>query len=90
FTYFAHRKVDCCAVSNGGAQVVGCEGGTGWTIDVPAVHAIDTLGAGDILHGAFCHYIASLPFKESLERAVKIASDSCCYHGTRQWIRHLQ
>lgn len=89
FTYFAHRKVDCCAVSNGGAQVVGCEGGTGWTIDVPAVHAIDTLGAGDILHGAFCHYIVSLSFKESLERAVMIASESCCYHGTREWIKHI-
>jgi sugar/nucleoside kinase (ribokinase family) len=90
FTYFAHHKVDCCAVSNGGEQVVGYGGGASWTIDVPAVPAIDTLGAGDILHGAFCHYIATLSFKESLERAVKIASDSCCYYGTRQWIRHLE
>ena len=90
FAFFARHNVAYCAVSYGGEQVVGCEGGRSWSIDVPPVRAIDTLGAGDILHGAFCHYITSLTFKESLERAVQIASASCCYYGTRQWIRHLQ
>jgi sugar/nucleoside kinase (ribokinase family) len=89
FAYFDRHKVVHCAVSNGENPVVGCEGGRRWIIDVPPVLAIDTLGAGDILHGAFCHYIATLSFKESLERAVEIASESCRFHGTRQWIQHL-
>ncbi|MFB8001532.1 PfkB family carbohydrate kinase [Nocardia sp. NPDC056000] len=54
-----------------------------------AVHnagAIDTLGAGDIFHGAYCYYSAQgYDFAEALECAAKIATLSCQYFGTRQW-----
>jgi len=60
----------------------------GQTSDVPvmAVKAVDTLGAGDIFHGAFCHYILENDFLLSLERAGEVASLSCTSLGTRAWI----
>ena len=55
-------------------------------VEVPKINAIDTLGAGDIFHGAFCHYILHQSFTEALASAVKIASTSCQFFGTRQWM----
>lgn len=58
-------------------------------IVVEAVDAVDTLGAGDILHGAFCHYFTrGNGFAESLRRAAKVAGESCRWFGTREWMRH--
>jgi sugar/nucleoside kinase (ribokinase family) len=50
------------------------------------IKPVDTLGAGDIFHGAFCHYILQNDFPVSLERAAEIASLSCTSLGTRAWI----
>ena len=35
-----------------------CRSSASSTIAVPKIRAVDTLGAGDIFHGAFCYYIA--------------------------------
>lgn len=52
-------------------------------------HTHDTLGAGDVLHGAFCHYLVEgYNRKEALHRAALIASGSCCYFGTHTWKTH--
>jgi sugar/nucleoside kinase (ribokinase family) len=56
------------------------------TIDVTSIQAVDTLGAGDIFHGAFCHYINSENFALSLAASAKIAGYSCQYFGTRRWM----
>jgi sugar/nucleoside kinase (ribokinase family) len=56
------------------------------TIDVASIRAVDTLGAGDIFHGAFCHYINSNNFAISLAESAKIAGYSCQYFGTRRWM----
>ncbi len=65
-------------------------------IPVPKIHAIDTLGAGDIFHGAFVHYLAPYAhnitkerFLEAIHRAASIASLSCTTRGTRAWIEDL-
>ena len=55
-------------------------------IPVSRVKAIDTLGAGDILHGTFCHHILTNSFPKSLEMAAYSASLSCLSYGTREWI----
>jgi sugar/nucleoside kinase (ribokinase family) len=34
-------------------------------LPVPQVSVRDTLGAGDIFHGAFCHYRLSANFQQS-------------------------
>lgn len=59
-------------------------------IDVDLVAAVDTLGAGDILHGAFCHFTAAgHEFIDALDRASKVATLSCRYFGSREWINEL-
>ena len=57
-------------------------------IPVPVVRAVDTLGAGDILHGAFCHFVLQTSFQDALAQAAAIASRSCKYFGTRQWMKN--
>ncbi|WP_280387586.1 PfkB family carbohydrate kinase [Nocardia wallacei] len=60
------------------------------TVAVPSAPAVDTLGAGDILHGAFCHYhVAGQAFPAALRSAAAVATRSCAYLGTREWMRHL-
>lgn len=53
----------------------------------PAV--VDTLGAGDVLHGALvtlvAHHGGSLPFAELIHRAGAVATESCRHRGARGW-----
>ena len=56
-------------------------------IAVPRVPVIDTLGAGDIFHGAFCHFILHTDFKHALAHSAQIAARSCQSFGTRNWMR---
>lgn len=57
-------------------------------IPVPQVKAVDTLGAGDIFHGAFCfaYFNKEKTMRDALEFAAKIASESVRYKGPREWI----
>ena len=55
-------------------------------ISVPSVRVIDSLGAGDIFHGAFCHFILQTSFIDAIQQAAIIASQSCRSFGTRQWL----
>jgi len=55
-------------------------------VQVEKTKIVDTLGAGDILHGAFCHYLGEGNFYQALAQASKVATTSCRYRGTRRWI----
>jgi sugar/nucleoside kinase (ribokinase family) len=55
-------------------------------VTVSPVQAIDTLGAGDIFHGAFCHYILKTDWIEALRSASAIATRSCQFFGTRGFL----
>ena len=58
-------------------------------VEVPSVHAMDTLGAGDVLHGAFCFYLSNGDsVEDALAKSVGIASNSCKYAGTHTWATH--
>lgn len=57
-------------------------------LKVPKIQPADTLGAGDIFHGAFCHYVLQETFTTALEKAAKIAALSCESFGTRRWMRN--
>lgn len=60
------------------------------TLPVAPISVVDTLGAGDIFHGAFCHgYIRTGEFRPALQTAAQIAAASCQSFGTRQWIQGL-
>lgn len=56
-------------------------------IPVPTIDAVDTLGAGDVFHGAFCWYYASgNSVVESLRLAAEIAARACLSLGARGWM----
>lgn len=74
------------AITKDGAPIVAHAQGETCEIAVMEVKAVDSLGAGDIFHGAFCHYILENDFHLSLERASEVASLSCTSLGTRAWI----
>ncbi len=56
-------------------------------IKVPQVPVVDTLGAGDIFHGAFCHFIFEHSFTTALSKAANVAAHSCQFFGTREWMK---
>ena len=76
------------AISHGAEPIIYLTEGTQGCLSIPQVDAVDTLGAGDILHGTFCHHILTNPFPKSLEMAALSASHSCLSYGTRKWLSH--
>lgn len=52
-------------------------------IELLNIRAVDTLGAGDVIHGAFCYffYVKKLPFAEALEMASRVATLSVAKKG---------
>ena len=75
------------AVTHGPGPIDWSSGATRGEIIPANVEAVDTLGAGDIFHGAFCHYLGmDEPFERALEVAAEIAANSCTTFGTRAWI----
>lgn len=86
FAYLANQDIPNIAITQGEKSIKYLSQGKFGNVAVPKINAVDTLGAGDIFHGAFCHYILSVGFKEALANAANIAAHSCKYFGTRQWI----
>lgn len=57
------------------------------SIPVPEVPTVDTMGAGDIFHGASSYFLATgMSFPDALTRAASIAADSSRFRGTRAWM----
>jgi sugar/nucleoside kinase (ribokinase family) len=57
------------------------------TVDVPAVQARDSLGAGDVFHGAYAHAVASgADPVAALRRGVAVASVRVTHVGPRSWL----
>ena len=77
------------AVSRGGDPIVWATQGAAGELAVPSVAAVDTLGAGDVLHGAFMHFAFNegLDDLAALERAAAVATQSCEHNGTRTGVR---
>lgn len=57
------------------------------TVPVPAVDVVDTLGAGDVLHGALAAWWVRRPPDPTaaLSFAARVASASCASAGARGW-----
>jgi sugar/nucleoside kinase (ribokinase family) len=77
------------AISRGAQSLLYWTQGESGEIAVSPIQAVDTLGAGDILHGAFCHLIQTLPFVEALRTAGAIATQACQHFGTRAWMQAI-
>lgn len=85
--YLANLGIPHLAITHGKHPIEYYNQGKRGQLNIPQVSAVDTLGAGDIFHGAFCHYILQQPFLDALESAAKLASQSCQTFGTRQWMK---
>lgn len=89
FEFLRSRGVTNIAITNGPAPIQILSGQSFATVPVPQVEVVDTMGAGDILHGAYCHLASvGLGFVDALTEAAWIASESCRSTGTREWMRH--
>lgn len=88
FEYLKGMKIRMAAITRGEKSILYYEEKHTGELVAQRVSAADTLGAGDIFHGAFCHYFQkSLHFTESLSKAATIAAWSCRTLGTRSWMK---
>jgi sugar/nucleoside kinase (ribokinase family) len=85
-TYLEAVGIPHIAITQGEKPILYSSCGVKSQIAVSPIHPIDTMGAGDVFHGAFCHYILQQDFTDALAAATKIASHSCQFFGTRQWM----
>ncbi len=78
------------AISNGALPIQVFSNGHQSEITVRKIEAADTLGAGDILHGAFAYFLSSdkPDFISALTKASEVATFSCLFRGTRAWVNH--
>jgi sugar/nucleoside kinase (ribokinase family) len=79
------------AVTGGADPIQWAGPGGDGRVAVPAVRVADTLGAGDVLHGALAYHLAgrhltSEGFAEALRAAAVVASRASASFGTRAWM----
>lgn len=84
--YLQSLGVPQIAMTHGEQPIQYCDRDRTGTVPVPTIQPVDTLGAGDIFHGAFCHYILQTDFVEALEQASQIAAKACQFFGPRRWM----
>lgn len=90
---FLHNNGICkSAISRGEKRLFFYDSGKRGEVEVEQTQVADTLGAGDFLHGAFCFYYLNLnfQFEEALHQAVKFATFTCGFKGTRNWIKYFE
>jgi sugar/nucleoside kinase (ribokinase family) len=87
--YLRDAGVEHVAITRGASPILYHCAGETKELAVPQVDVADTLGAGDVFHGAFCHFFSqNLSFPHALTEASKIAAESCRHHGARGFMRH--
>ena len=79
------------AVTHGAGAVTWWTDEASGEVDVPAVEAVDTLGAGDAFHGAFTYASVRGPaaFADQLADAAAVAALRCSVVGPRDWLALL-
>jgi len=79
------------AVTHGGSPIQWWQGGRFGSIPVPAVAAVDTLGAGDAMHGAYAFLRTDpvLSVTDRLAGAAAVAALRCSIIGPRDWLAEL-
>lgn len=84
-TYLQGLGIAYVAITHGEHPITVSDRGQVSELPVQSTAVVDTLGAGDIFHGAFCYAWAG-DFPAALAQAAQVASSSCQYFGTRAWI----
>ena len=92
FEFLAERKIRRVAITRGDSAIRFLEDGKRGEIPVRRIRPVDTLGAGDIFHGAFCYYACQpgQTFRSALAAASRVATFSCRFAGTRSWMKRFQ
>ncbi|MCU0544886.1 MAG: PfkB family carbohydrate kinase [Oscillatoriaceae cyanobacterium Prado104] len=90
FACLSAAGISNIAITRGERPIEYFSNNTYGSLEIPQIQAVDTSGAGDIFHGAFCHYILQANFTNALAAAAKVATDSCKFLGTRKWIKNWQ
>ncbi|WP_319483039.1 PfkB family carbohydrate kinase [uncultured Draconibacterium sp.] len=87
FEFMTNMSIHSVAISNGGSEIDFLSKEKKGRIKVPEVEVMDTLGAGDFLHGAFCYYsLECADFESAMQKAASLASFTCSFKGTRKWL----
>jgi sugar/nucleoside kinase (ribokinase family) len=87
FSYLQALEIPHIAITQGDRPIQFVSRGQTGEIPVPKIQPIDTLGAGDVFHGAFCHFIGRSNFETALAQSATIAARSCRSFGTRAWMK---
>lgn len=79
------------AVTAGARPITWWHAGRTGSVQVPAVTAVDTLGAGDALHGAYAllRTDTSRSIPDRLTGAARVAALRCSIIGPRMWLRGI-
>jgi sugar/nucleoside kinase (ribokinase family) len=84
--YLKDAGVTNIAITDGGEPIHFASSSSSGTLRVPEVEVVDTMGAGDVFHGAYCYFAAiGHGFVEALAEAAEVAAESCRYNGARAW-----
>jgi sugar/nucleoside kinase (ribokinase family) len=86
FHYLQGLNIPHIAITQGEKPIEYISNNQRGLIPVSKIKVIDTLGAGDIFHGAFCHYILQTSFTDALALASNVAGEACKYFGSRHWM----
>lgn len=85
--YLTGLGIPHIALTNGDKPIYYRNSKQGGRVGVYQIQPVDTLGAGDIFHGAFCYFILQQGFAEALASAAKVAATACQSFGTRRWMQ---
>ncbi len=85
--YLTHYGIAHIAITHGHQPIQYWSPDHTGEIPIPPIVAIDTLGAGDIFHGAFCYALRQRHFVDALRYAAQVAGRSCQSFGTRNWMQ---
>ena len=88
FEFLTDHGIEQIAITRGMNSILYVDKGAAGEIAVERVNAIDTTGAGDIFHGAFCYQFSRQrnDFVGALSFAAQVATFSCLHVGTRSWM----
>lgn len=93
-TYLGDHGCAMAAQSAGPGAIQVLSRNRRWDVAVSPVDSpVDTLGAGDVLHGALAHYIAEAgsvwDIDEVVAQAAAVATESCRHAGAHGWFAAL-
>jgi sugar/nucleoside kinase (ribokinase family) len=89
--YLNQKGINKIAITRGEKSIQWFEDEKIRSIEIPRTNSIDSLGAGDIFHGAFSWFMLEKNnFESALIQASKVASLSTLYKGTRDWMKHFK